>query len=65
MNALCFELDEDAEYVSRDIGYSRTGIYTWRQKYLKKRILALMTTNDLSIGKLPEKTFLIWRKTRK
>ena len=31
----CFELGEDVEYVSREIGYSRMSIYAWRRKYLK------------------------------
>lgn len=30
----CFELCEDIQYVSEDIGYSRVSIYTWRRKYL-------------------------------
>ena len=31
----CFELGEDIEYVSREIGYSRMSIYVWRRNYLK------------------------------
>lgn len=38
----CFELGEDAEYVSREIGYSRMSIYAWRRKYLKYGMVGLM-----------------------
>ena len=38
----CFELGEDVEYVSREIGYSRMSIYTWRRKYLKYGMVGLM-----------------------
>ena len=38
----CFELGEDVEYVSREIGYSRMSIYTWRRKYLKYGLVGLM-----------------------
>ncbi|MEY8357210.1 hypothetical protein AALB39_28245 [Lachnospiraceae bacterium 54-53] len=67
MNALhrCFKLGEDVEYVSRDIGYNRAGIYTWRRKYLKKGMLALITTNNLSRGNFPKKMFQMWKKTTK
>ena len=37
-----FELGEDAEYVSREIGYSRMSIYTWQRKYLKYGMVGLM-----------------------
>ena len=39
----CFELGEDVEYVSREIGYSRKSIYVWRRKYLKYGMVGLMT----------------------
>ena len=38
----CFELGENVEYVSREIGYSRISIYTWRRKYLKYGMVGLM-----------------------
>lgn len=38
----CFKLGEDVEYVSREIGYSRMTIYTWRRKYLKYGMVGLM-----------------------
>ena len=38
----CFELGENVEYVSREIGYSRMAIYTWRRKYLKYGMVGLM-----------------------
>ena len=39
----CFELGEDVEYVSREIGYSRMSIYVWRRKYLKYGMIGLMS----------------------
>lgn len=38
----CFELGEDVEYVSREIGYSRMSIYAWRRKSLKYGMVGLM-----------------------
>ena len=38
----CFELGEDIEYVSREIGYSRMSIYVWRRNYLKYGMVGLM-----------------------
>lgn len=38
----CFELGEDVEYVSREIGYSRMSIYAWRRKYLKYAMIGFM-----------------------
>ena len=38
----CFELGEDVEYVSREIGYSRMSIYVWRRNYLKYGMVGLM-----------------------
>lgn len=38
----CFELGEDVECVSREIGYSRQSIYVWRRKYLKSGMVGLM-----------------------
>jgi len=40
----CFELGEDVEYVSRDIGYSRCSIYKWRRLYLEKGVEGLMSS---------------------
>ena len=48
----CFELDENVEYVSREIGYSRISIYTWRRKYLKYGMVGLMAKRK-SIPKKP------------
>lgn len=38
----CFELGENVEYVSREIGYSRISIYTWRRKCLKYGMVGFM-----------------------
>lgn len=59
INALhrCFELGEDIQYVSEDIGYSRASIYTWRRKYLRKGTEALMNKKNVPRGKLtPDKS---------
>ena len=48
----CFELSEDVEYVSREIGYSRMSIYTWRRKYLKYGMVGLMAKRK-SIPRAP------------
>ena len=50
----CFELGEDVQYVSDEIGYSRTSIYAWRRKYIQKGAVALMNTGDDPRGKLPK-----------
>jgi len=50
----CFELGENVQLVSEEIGYSRASIYTWRRKYILKGATALMNTNDKPRGKLPE-----------
>ena len=42
----CFELGEDVQSVSAEIGYSRASIYTWRLKYLREGITALMNPAD-------------------
>lgn len=46
MDALhrCFEVGEDVEYVSRNIGYSRASIYNWRRLYLEKGAAGLMSS---------------------
>ena len=38
----CFELGEDVEYVSREIGYSCMSIYVWRRNCLKHGMVGLM-----------------------
>ena len=48
----CFELGEDVEYVSREIGYSRMSIYTWRRKYLKYGMVGLLAKRK-SIPRAP------------
>ena len=48
----CFELGEDVEYVSREIGYSRMSIYAWRRKYLKYGMVGLMAKRK-SIPRAP------------
>lgn len=48
----CFELGEDVKSVSDEIGYSQASIYTWRRKYLRKGMTALMNPEDDSRGKL-------------
>lgn len=51
----CFELGEDVQSVSDEIGYSRASIYTWRRKYIQKGTVALMNpSNDRPRGKLIE-----------
>ena len=47
-----FELGEDVEYVSREIGYSRMSIYTWRRKYLKYGMVGLLAKRK-SIPRAP------------
>ena len=41
-----FELGEDVEYVSREIGYSRVSIYAWRRKYQKYGMTGLMAKKN-------------------
>ena len=48
----CFELGEDVQSVSTEIGYSRASIYVWRRKYLQRGTVALMNTADDPRGKL-------------
>jgi transposase InsO family protein len=50
----CFELGEDVQCVSEEIGYSRASIYTWRRKYIRKGAIALMNTGDDPRGNLPK-----------
>ena len=51
----CFELGEDVQSVSNEIGYSTASIYTWRKKYILKGATALMnSSNEHDRGKLSE-----------
>lgn len=43
----CFENGECVRYVSKDIGYSQTIIYKWRDRYLKEGVLGLMNTRQI------------------
>lgn len=38
----CFELGENVQSVSDEIGYSKASIYQWRRKYIQKGRAALM-----------------------
>lgn len=38
----CFELGEDVQSVSNEVGYSIASIYAWRRKYIQKGASALM-----------------------
>lgn len=40
----CFELGEDVQSVSQEIGYSTASIYTWRKKFIQKGRVALMNS---------------------
>ena len=51
----CFELGEDVQSVSDEIGYSKASIYTWRKKYIQKGAVALMNpSNERARGNLTE-----------
>lgn len=51
----CFEMGEDVQSVSDEIGYSKASIYTWRKKYIQKGAVALMNPSDgRPRGKLTE-----------
>ena len=52
-NHRCFELGENVQLGSEEIGYSRASIYTWRKKYILNGATALMNTGDKPCGKLP------------
>lgn len=51
----CFEQGESVKSVSKDIGYSRASIYTWRKRYLQGGAASLMNTKNIVPGDLPEK----------
>ena len=49
----CFEMGEDVQSVSNEVGYSTASIYAWRRKYIQKGAVALMnSSNERSRGKL-------------
>ena len=51
----CFELEEDVQLVSNEIGYSTASIYNWRRKYIQKGTSALMNSpRECQRGKLVE-----------
>lgn len=50
----CFEMGENVQLVSEEIGYSRASIYTWRKKYILKEAAGLMNAKDYPRGKLSE-----------
>ena len=51
----CFELGEDVQSVSNEVGYSTASIYAWRRKYIQKGAAELMNPrNERSRGKLIE-----------
>lgn len=51
----CFELGEDVQSVSQEIGYSTASIYTWRKKFTQKGRVALMNSPKEHVrGVLPE-----------
>lgn len=50
----CFELGENVQLVSEEIGYSRASIYNWRKTYIQKGAAALMNVGDDPRGKLLE-----------
>lgn len=50
----CFELGKNVQWVSEEIGYSRTSIYTWRKKYILKGAVTRMNVGDDLRGNPPE-----------
>lgn len=56
MNAIhrCFELGESIKSVSEEIGYTRASIYSWRKKYLRGGIIALMNDKNITPNTLTE-----------
>lgn len=59
LNALhrCFELGENVQSVSDEIGYSTASIYQWRRKYIQEGRAALMKpSNERERGPLKEGT---------
>ena len=51
----CFEMGEDVQSVSNEVGYSTASIYTWRRKYIQKGAAALMNpSKERGRGKLTE-----------
>lgn len=53
----CFELCEDVQSVSDEIGYSTAGLYPWRRKYIQEGRVGLMPpSKDRKHGPLSEGT---------
>ena len=53
----CFELGEDVQSVSDEIGYSTASIYQWRRKYIQEGRVSLMPpSKDRKRGPLSEGT---------
>ncbi len=50
----CFSLGEGVEYISKEIGYSRTSIYKWYRQYQKFGVVGLMSSKN----KLTEKKLI-------
>lgn len=50
----CFELGESIKSVSEEIGYTRASIYSWRKKYLRGGITALMNDKNITPNTLTE-----------
>ena len=50
----CFQLGENVKSVSKEIGYTRASIYSWRKKYLQERTAALMNDKDIKPDTLTE-----------
>ena len=42
----CFELGENVQDVSSEVGYSTASIYQWRKKFLQKGVVALMNPSN-------------------
>ena len=54
----CFEISEDVQSVSREIGYSTASIYTGRRKYILKGSAALINSQNC----IWSQVFLGWHK---
>lgn len=53
----CFELGEDVQLVSNEVGYSTASIYIWRKKYIQKGVAGLMrSSKERERGTLKEGT---------
>jgi len=56
MNAIhrCFELGESIKSVSEYIGHTSISIYSWRKKYLRGGISALINDKNIKLDMLME-----------